>query len=156
MRVVDLDDVRAGLADQFQLAPQDRHAVAHEIFALGIGLGRFFRVPHALAEQRRRRQRRLDLARGDALEKGDLLGDEAGLLRRELVHHDGPGPIVLRVVAKLESVGEFGDDADVGLAPPFAVGDHVEAGVLLHRHDVADRRIHLRFDSAPATAAACR
>ena len=64
-------------ADQLQLAPQDRHAVAHEILALRVGLGRFLRIPHPLAEQRRRRQRGLDLARGDALEEGNLLGDEA-------------------------------------------------------------------------------
>ena len=34
MRVVDLRDVRAGIADQFQFAAEDRHASADEIVAL--------------------------------------------------------------------------------------------------------------------------
>ena len=34
--------------------------------------------------------------------------------------------------AQFKAVRQFGDDADVGFAPPFAVGDDVEAGVFLH------------------------
>ena len=53
MRVVNLRDVRAGVAHQFQFAPQDRHAGAHEIVPLRIGFLRTPRVPQPLAEQRR-------------------------------------------------------------------------------------------------------
>ena len=147
MRIVDLDDVGTGVADELHLAPQDRNAVAHKVIALRIGLGRFVRVPHALAQQGRRRQRGLDLARGDRLEKGDLAGDEARILRRELVDHDRPGAIVGGIVAKLEPMREFGDHTDVGFAAPLAVGHDVKAGVLLHSHDVADGGAHFRLVS---------
>ena len=69
MRIVDLDDIGAGLLDQFKLALEDGDAIADEVFALRIGLGRFFGMPHALAEQRRGRQRCLDLSRRDRLEE---------------------------------------------------------------------------------------
>ena len=37
---------------------------------------------------------------------------------------------------------QFCDDADVGLAPPFAVRDDVDPGMLLHGHGVTDGRLH--------------
>ena len=62
VRIVDLHDVRAGIAHEFQFAAQNRHAGAHEVVALRIGLRGFLRVPHPLAEQRGRGQRGLDRA----------------------------------------------------------------------------------------------
>ena len=78
----------------------------------------------------------------ELLEKRDLLGDEARLLRRELVDDDGPRPAVGRIAAQLEAVRQLGDHADVALAPPFAVGDHVEPGRFLQRHGGANRVAH--------------
>jgi hypothetical protein len=77
---------------------------------------------------------------GNLLEEGDLAGNEARMLRCELIDDDGPGPAV-GVVAQLEAVRELGDHTDVGLSPPFAVGNHIKTSVLLQCHDIADRRI---------------
>ena len=143
MRIVDLHDRDALLAQQFHLAPQDRHARLDEVLARRIRLRRALGVPHPLAQQRRRRKRRLDLPRSvSCLEELDLSGDESGLLGRELVDHDRPRPAVGRVAAQLEAVGQLGDDADVALAPPLAVGDDVEPGALLQRDGGADGGFH--------------
>ena len=131
MRIVDLHDRDAFVAQQLDFAAQDRHAVADEIVALRIGLRRFLRIPHPLAEQGRGRHGGLEVSLRQLLEKRDFLGDEARLLRRELVDDDGPRPAVGRVAAEFEAVGQFGDHADVAFAPPFAVGDDVEAGRFL-------------------------
>ena len=52
VRIVNLRDVCAGIAHEFQFTPQDRHAGAHEIASLRIRLRGLFRVPHAFAQQR--------------------------------------------------------------------------------------------------------
>ena len=78
----------------------------------------------------------------ELLEERDFLGDEARLLGRELVDDDRPRPAVGRIAAQLEAVGQLGDDADVTLAPPFAVGDDVEAGRFLQGDGGANRLAH--------------
>ena len=94
VRVVDLDDRDAFVAKQLDFAADDRHAVADEVFALGIGLRRLHRVPHSLAEQRGRGNGGFDSLVGQRFQEFDFLGDEAGLLRRELIDDDGPGAAV--------------------------------------------------------------
>ena len=75
---------------------------------------------------------------GQLLQERDFLGDEAGLLRRELVDDDRPRPAVGRIAAQLEAVRQFGDHADVRFPPPFAVGDDVETGRLLQGDGVVE------------------
>jgi hypothetical protein len=43
-------------------------------------------------------------------------------------------------------VSQFGDDADIRFAPPFAIGDYVQASVLLHGYGVADGGLHLPLE----------
>ncbi len=145
MRIVDLHDVGTGLDDQLELAPEDRHAVAHEGLACRIGLARALGVPEPLAQQGRGGQRDLGLPRRDRFQEPQLAGDEAGCGGDQLVGDDGPGPAVLRIGLQREAVCQLGDHADIGLAAPFAVGHDVEAGMFLERHDVADGGRHLGF-----------
>ena len=69
VRIVDLDDVDADVADERDLAPERLDAIAHEVVAPRIGVARAHRVPQPLAEQRGRGQRDLGADVRDALEE---------------------------------------------------------------------------------------
>ncbi len=142
MRIVDLNNLNAFIAQQFDLAPQNRHAVPDEFFARRIRLRGLVRVPHPLAQQRGSRQRRFDFFPGDLLEERNLLRDETRLLRREPIHDNRPRPAVFRIEAQFKSVSQFGDDPDVRFPPPLAVGHDVQPGRLLQRDDGLNRRAH--------------
>ena len=82
VRIVDLHDVDADVADERDLAAQRLDAVAHEILALRIRFLRALGVPQPLAEQPRRGQRDLGADVRDALQELRFGRDEARLLRR--------------------------------------------------------------------------
>ena len=142
MRVIDLHDIDAGLAQQLQFTAQNRHAGLDECIAGRIGRPRLFRVPHPLAQQRRCRQCGLDLTRSDALEEFDFPRDKTRILRRQLARDNSPWPTVGRVASHLETMRQFGDHPDIRGAPPLAVGHHIEPRFLLQGHRVGHGRVH--------------
>ena len=128
MGVVDLHDGNPFVAQALDFPPQDGHAISYERFACGVGGGRLLAIPHAFAQQRRCRQGGLDLPLGDCLEESDFLSDEARVPRRKAVDHDRPRSTIAGIGTEFEPMSQFGDNADVRLAPPLAVAHHIQTG----------------------------
>ena len=144
--VVELDIADAGVAQQLHLTPDDRHHDLDEL-ALGVVLGRLDGIPEEAGGQVRRGQRHAHRLAGMAAELGRLLREQPLARRRDRADDRVADARVVpeRVQRHLEllDAGEhLGDHADVGLAPPLAVGDDVDAGGFLQRCDVRDGAVH--------------
>ena len=142
MRVVDLHDTGTGISDLFNLIAQDRHTILDECLARRIRFSGLIGIPHAFTQQGRCGYGRFNFAVRELFHKLDLGSDEPGMFRRQPVGDNCPWPAIGGIGAQFEAMRQFGDHANIGLAPPFAVIDHIETGTFLQPHDIGDGGVH--------------
>ena len=141
-RLVELHDVGAGGAHRLDLLAQDRHHRLHQVLAPGVGVARVVGVPHAPADDVRRRQRDLEPPRGARARERHLLGGDRPVVLDRLDHRRVGDVAEVEVVA--EAAHPLGEHLDVALAPPLAVGDLVQAGALLQGDRHGGRPVQVR------------
>ena len=161
VRRVELD-VRAAQPHQLGgLVAQDGGHVGHEVVERRVRARRPLRRPE-VGEQRRARQRDLDLPVGAGAQVGELLGGQVAPLTQPRGHGEvaGAGNTVIPDVAGMPVAPEPGIHAHAGdafarggelglerVAPHLAVVHDRQADVLLQRDDLADGPVLGRLES---------
>ena len=118
-------------------SPEHADAVAHELLALRVRGPRVLRVPHPAADDVGRRQGGLDAAARPRAHVPDLGSHDLPVVldRR---HDRRVGEPAARIDVGPEAADAVGEDLDVALAAPLAVGDLVDAGPLLEADGAVD------------------
>ena len=138
--LVELDRVGAGGAHRLDLPAQDADAVAHELLARRVRGPRVLGMPHPAPDDVGRRQGGLDAAVRPGARVADLRRrDLAVVLDRR--HDRRVGEAAARVQVGPEAADALGEDLDVALAAPLAVGDLVEPRPLLEPDGRVDGRV---------------
>ena len=127
---------------QLNLAPQDWHAVADTNRLDWDTPSCDLTGSHIRSPSKAGLARCLESPAGELFQKRDFAGNEPWLLGRQAIDDHGPGSPIGRIQAELEAMCQLGDDADIALAPPFAVGDDVQTGGFLQCHRGADGLAH--------------